>query len=169
MRCYRLTLPKSFLTAQEILSIEAAREADYIGDSQMPIREVPEGVTPEWSRQAAAFFWQANPPPGYKSIFAVVHQPGKGVVIMGPNGFDGVVEAVYSASKPYYVSYSAHGHDFHSIDPMGNVCVDGGRNYMRIVGDPGTYHVGKLDLITRTLYDQDGEPIGECKVKGPKT
>ncbi len=169
MRKYNLTLPNACLSSETIAAIAASKNAEYLGDTQIPVRPTPEGARPDWSSHPVALFWQADPPTNFANLFVAWRKMDNKLYIAGPNGFDGVVEAVYTTCKPWYVSYSAYGHDFHAIGPSSSICVDGGRDYMRIVGERGEYAVGKLDLITRTLYDSDGEPIGECKVKERKT
>lgn len=168
MAKYSLVLPRSCLSDDAILTIAKMRNAMYIGDSEVPVRPTPEGKEPDWSSHPVAMFWQEQAPAGYANIFCAYRKVDGKLYICGPNGFDAIVDAVYTVRKPYYVSYSAYWHDYHAVDPTGNIAVDGGRLYTRTVGDPETYEVGRLNLVTKELFDSDGHLISVCKVRGRK-
>lgn len=167
MREYTLTMPMPWLARAVIERIAQDKQARYLGDSQIPVRPASSFDLREkivWSDQPASIFWQDNPPNGYSNFFCCFRRNNQ-LFIHSANEFDGVVEAIYSTRKPRYATYSSHGHDMHAMDPSGNVCIDGGRHYVRVLGTPGTYEVGKLRLHTMELLDSDGEVIGKCEPK----
>ncbi|TXH09777.1 MAG: hypothetical protein E6R03_16220 [Hyphomicrobiaceae bacterium] len=159
MREYTLVMPRPWLSRALVEEICLKRAARYLGDSEIPVR--PDGP---WSSMPVSLFWQDNPPTNYTNAFGVYFKHGRELMICEINGFDGQVAAVYT-DRPRVATYSAYGHDMHSLDTSGNISIDGGRLYTRILGTPGSYSVGKIDLFKQVLMDTDGEVIGNLKQK----
>ena len=114
----------------------------------------------------AALFWQENVPkniPGatnwfgyywkkeYDNDFNLVGSPS--LRVFGMETFEPVIDAVYIPSIDT-VTYSRFQHDFFYV-PGANVAVDGGRAYLRILGDPADYRVVPYNLLTRSFELED--------------
>lgn len=110
--------------------------------------------------QTGAIFWQEKPPkPEYSNWFVYFWRRDRMAIledrepadpqlfITGMTDFDPVIQAVY-IPKIKTLTYSRYTHDFFYV-PKSNVAVDGGLDYLRIVGNPIDYVTVKYNLLTK--------------------
>lgn len=107
---------------------------------------------------AALFFQELIPThiPGATNWFGYYWTPedNSKLHIFGMPTFDPVIEAVL-VKKSNTLIYSRYQHDFF-YDPSGTVAVDGGREYMRIVGNREDYTRVHFNLLTKKFqYHND--------------
>lgn len=85
-----------------------------------------------WINQAAQIYFQENPPNGYSNYFALVFQ-GSSLLITSADSVIGIpIEGVQNSAGE--IIYSRFTHDFRSTT-NGDVSVDGGLYYTKVVGD----------------------------------
>jgi hypothetical protein len=97
-----------------------------------------------WAASPAQIYYQEEPPQeGYSNYFAIVQQEGQVFITTGASVVGIPIHGVMLKSGE--VIYSRYGHDYRSAS-TGDVSVDGGLEYMRILGDPSTY-----DRVTLTI------------------
>lgn len=111
----------------DIKKVEAKYNAKYVGDFCLKTK------SGHWSETPAAIFWQETPPvEGYSNYFGILDQSGTIYITSGASAFSEPIEGIVARNGE--VNFSRSRHDFHS-SADGSVMVDGGRDYMRILGD----------------------------------
>lgn len=169
----------------QIPTIEETKGCYYIGSTSIPVkkdrprRDVDDEYKPwlyvespgqegnvEWSYTPLDIFWQpivhAH---SDEHLFGLYRREGT-LYIRSTNHFDGIVGGIYIPSTNV-LTYSTYRHDFFCPnDPTPEavrVCVDGGRDYLRILGEPGAYEIVTINLIGRTFHG-DNVPLTEFTV-----
>lgn len=85
--------------------------------------------------QTGALFWQETPPyPEYSNYFLIFQQNGRAFITSGANSAAQVINAYITEAGE--VVYSRHRHDYRQ-SKTGGFAIDGGRDYVRIIGDTG--------------------------------
>jgi hypothetical protein len=107
-------------------AVEKKYNATYMGDFCVKTKH-------GWSEQPIAIFWQVKPPvEGYSHYFGLFTRDDKIMITDGSTAFSEPMSGIVANSGE--VIYSRYRHDFHySAD--GSVAVDGGRDYMRCLGN----------------------------------
>lgn len=117
--------------------------------------------------QTGAIFWQEKPPkPEFSNWFVYFWRRDRMAIledrepdapqlfITGMADFDPVIQAVY-IPKIKTLTYSRYTHDFFYV-PRSNVAVDGGLDYLRILGNPIDYATVKYNLLNKT-FEYEGK------------
>lgn len=109
-----------------IEAIEATHNATFVGDFCVRGKY-------GWVEAIAALFWQEKPPAeGYSNYFAIVYQQGAFYITSGQSAAVEPITAL--VARDGEIVYSRHRHDCRTSND-GSVTVDGGRDYLRLVGD----------------------------------
>ena len=109
-----------------------------------------------WSQMPVQIYWQENPPKGYSNYFAVFTQQddqGKARVYI-TNGQTAVEDPITAIRHNDQIVFSRYRHDFRCIGPVGDVAIDGGRDYTKIVGNPQemlTLHFDGPNLVIKEI------------------
>jgi hypothetical protein len=120
----------------DVTKVEKKYNATYVGDFCLRTK------SGNWSDSPVAIFWQETPPvEGYSNYFGILEQHGTLLITSGASAFSEPIEGIVARNGE--VNFSRYRHDFHySTD--GSVAVDGGRDYMRVLGD---IHQPRVHLI----------------------
>ena len=112
--------------------VEQKYNAKYVGDFCIKTKH-------GWSESPVAIFWQETPPvEGYSHYFGLFSQNGSLMITDGSSAFSEPISGIVADNGE--VIYSRYRHDFHySTD--NSVAVDGGRDYMRCLGNIHNPHV----------------------------
>lgn len=169
------TLPRlliegpQYLSPENIRVVEEVKNARYIGASSIPVRKPTEedkARTPrdrftrevasdfEWSYRPLSVFWQAvKHPDSGEHTFGLYLNDGK-IMVRSTNMWSGIVTGVFIPSTNV-LTYSTHRHDFYcpndAVHDAPRVCIDGGRDYLRILGNSEDYECVTIDLVKRTF------------------
>ena len=103
-----------------------------------------------WSENPGQVFYDPEPPKKeYAHFFAYYFYPNGGkLVVTGQPHFDPIVDAMYEPTPEGAVLvWSRFRHDF-VRSPVSPNCIDGGRDYLRCLGDP---EIVKLNLFEKTF------------------
>jgi len=118
-------------TTSEVVKVKPVEEkynATFVGD--FCVRNKRDG---SYHTSTAAVFWQETPPvAGYSNYFAIIEQGGALYITDGSTAVDKPIGAVVAQNGD--IVYSRHRHDYRT-SPDGSVTIDGGRDYMRLIGD----------------------------------
>jgi hypothetical protein len=140
--CQRINLP----------AVEEKYNAQFVGDFCIKSKH-------GWSEQPVAIFWQETPPvEGYSNYFGVFVQDDTVYITSGASAFAEPIEGIVARNGE--VIFSRYRHDYHSSTD-GSVTVDGGRDYLRVLGDihqPRVHIIPdgpRLKIIPRCLPQGD--------------
>lgn len=148
------------VSPEQVPVIEDAKSCYYIGSSSIP--NAKDGnLEKGWSYNPMDIFWcPVRHPESNEHIFGVFRRDGK-VYIRGCNQFDGIVQGLYIPVSNILI-YSVHVHDYFCAPQGPRVCVDGGRDYLKIGYEkPEDFTVVKINLTERTYHDESGNLTGE--------
>ena len=114
-------------------AVEQKYNAKYVGDFCLKT------ASGGWTESPVAIFWQETPPvKGYSHYFGLFFQDGKIMITDGASAFHDKISGIVADNGE--VIFSRYRHDFHySTD--NSVAVDGGRDYMRCLGNIHNPHV----------------------------
>ena len=111
----------------DVKKVEEKYNAKYVGDFCLKTKNG------NWSESPAAIFWQETPPiEGYCNYFGLIVQDGTIYITSGASAFSEPIEGVVARNGE--VNFSRYRHDFHYSED-GSIAVDGGRDYLRVLGD----------------------------------
>lgn len=126
------------MEAIDIKKAEKAKNATYMGDFSVKTKN-------GWSRQSIAIFYQENPAEGHTHYFGLYKDnlTGQLMITAGDSAFSEPITGI--ASSDGEVVYSRSGHDFRSLS-NGEGCIDGGREYFRILGSTDGYFPATVQI-----------------------
>lgn len=111
----------------KIEEVESRMNCTFVGDFCIKDRRG------QFVEQTVAIFWQETPPQeGYSNYFALFVRDGKVYITSGETAFDSPIYGIVARNGE--IVYSRHRWDCRSSSD-GSVMIDGGRDYMRLVGD----------------------------------
>lgn len=111
----------------DLMAVEEKYNAQFVGDFCIKDRNG------NYTTNVAAVFWQPTPPaPHTNEYFALFIQQGSLYIADGTSAVEKPIDAIIAANGE--IVYSRHRHDYR-VSSDGSVTVDGGRDYMRLVGD----------------------------------
>lgn len=111
----------------DVEQVERKYNATFVGDFCV------KGRNGDYVTTTAAVFWQETPPdPSYSNYFALIIQLGDLYITSGASAVEKPIDAV--VAKDGEIVYSRHRHDYRTSGD-GSVTVDGGRDYVRLIGD----------------------------------
>jgi hypothetical protein len=132
----------SFFTKEQIKKIEERYKGTYVFES--PLRD-KEG---RWTSSPAAIFYTKKKHKISKSNYFAIFRSSDGLIIC--NGQSATTEPVTGLTDGYNVVYSHHVHDYREL---GNNAIDGGRDYIRVIGnDP---QLIKLKVVKDQLVAEE--------------
>lgn len=106
--------------------VENVKNAKYVGLFSIKDRHG------NWSDEPVQIYWQEKPPvEGYSNYFAIFVRNGTVYITSGGSVTD---EPIYGYEFGGKVYYSRATHDYRQVADAG-FAIDGGRSYMRIVGN----------------------------------
>ena len=91
-----------------------------------------------WSDRPVAVFWRPYPEKGHSPYFGIYIKAGKEMISSAASAAEGVWHGVRAANGE--IIFSRWRRDFRSSED-GTAIVDGGRDYFRGSGEPGTLDV----------------------------
>lgn len=110
----------------DIPAVEKQYNATFVGDFCIKDQRG------NYIDRTVAIFWQTTPPvEGYSNYFGLFVRDGQGYITSGATAFDKPIDAIVTPTGE--VVYSRYRHDFRKAETA-DFYVDGGRDYMRIVG-----------------------------------
>lgn len=111
----------------DVEKVEKKYNATFVGDFCIKDRNG------EYTTQTVAIFWQETPPvQGYSHYLGLLWRDDTLMITSGETAFDSPITALVASNGE--IVYSRHRHDFRTSKD-GSVTIDGGRDYVRIVGD----------------------------------
>lgn len=125
----------TFLNSKQIKKLEEHYNGKYVFESPL------KGADGNWTRSTAAIFYTKKKHKVSKSNYFAIFPTSNGMIIC--NGQSAVEGEIVGLSDGYDVAYSRHVHDYRTI---GQGAIDGGRDYVRIVGKTADMHTVKLKV-----------------------
>lgn len=116
----------------DVKRVEKKYNATYVGDFCLKTKN-------GWSDSPVAIFWQETPPvEGYSNYFGIFVQNDTLYITSGASAFAEPIDGIVADNGE--VIFSRYRHDFHESSDH-SVMVDGGRDYMRVLGNIRNPHV----------------------------
>lgn len=142
-----------FLTEIDIAAVERRYNARYVFESCLQVNNT-------WRDEPSLIFYNSTPHPQGSHYFALSRRNGEYVISDGISAIcqeDGIGAVKAEDGE---IIYSACRHDFNTSSD-GSVSIDGGRDYLRVVGGPGRSLVLEVvDGVLRERKDEHTETQG---------
>jgi len=136
----------TFLNKQQIKKIEENYKGTYVFESPLKMADG------NWTSRPAAIFYTKKKHKVSKSNYFAIFSSSNGMIIC--NGQSAVEGDIIGLSDGYEVIYSHHVHDYRTL---GEAAIDGGRDYVRIVGNTADMQTVKLKVVKDKLTCEEAK------------
>lgn len=130
----------TFMNKDQIKKIEENYKGTYVFESPLKMADN------NWTSRPAAIFYTKKKHKVSKSNYFAIFPSSNGMIIC--NGQSAVDGDIIGLSDGYEVIYSHHVHDYRTL---GEAAIDGGRDYVRIVGDISKMQTVRLKVVKDKL------------------
>ena len=128
---------------EAITKIEEIRNATYICDTQVKAKNGG------WADPCVSIFYQETPHPEGSNYFGLYYDGDNNLMVC--NALSATLEPFTGVEVNGVIYFSRYRHDFREV---GGVAIDGGRDYVRLVGDVGVPQYELRIVKDKIIYNK---------------